>query len=172
MGLFTPKWLRFHHRICDRYEQIAFPLVIESDKDLANPTMIAGRILAEELALQPAEGAHLALQLYGEFQKLEIAAIMKKELASKPGPIPADSDIEELLGIMRRRFHIQSHWHVYFLNFVISYLFEKKDLGIERGDYLMRIALGTVPDEKGITKLLKRTLRFARFIEHDERKKG
>ena len=97
---------------------------------------------------------------------------MKKELASKPGPIPADSDIEELLGIMRRRFHIQSHWHVYFLNFVISYLFEKKDLGIERGDYLMRIALGTVPDEKGITKLLKRTLRFARFIEHDERKKG
>ncbi len=160
-----------HHRISDRYEQLAFSLVIESDKEIANATMIAGRIIAEELKIAPAEGAHVALKLYGSFQAFDVRDIIRKELIAKGGML-TESQLDEFLAEMKKRFHEPLRWHVFYLDFVISYLIERDDLGIDRGDYLMRIALGAVPDEKGIWKLTKRTLRFARLLQHEDKRKA
>lgn len=171
MGLFAPKWLRMHHRISDRYEQLAFSLVIERDKEIANATMIAGRIIAEELKIAPAEGAHIALQLYGSFQAFDVRDIIRKELLAKGGVL-TDSQLDELLAEMKKRFHDPLRWHVFYLDFVISYLIERAGLGIDRGDYLMRIALRAIPDEKSFWKLTKRTLRFARLLQHEDEKRA
>lgn len=171
MALFAPKWLRIHHRLSDRYEQLAFSSVIESDKEIANATMIAGRIIAEELRIGPAEGAHIALQLYDSFQAFDVREVVRKEVIAKGGLL-TESQLDDLLAEMKKRFHDPVRWHVFYLDFVISYLIERADVGINRGDYLMRIALRAVPDENGFWKLTKRTLRFARLLQYEDKKRA
>jgi hypothetical protein len=48
-SLFLPRWVRYMHRIERMYEREAFLMTARKDSDLANPTIIAGRILAREL---------------------------------------------------------------------------------------------------------------------------
>lgn len=170
MGFLSPKWLQLHHRVSDRYEQLAFSSVIENDKEIANATLIAGRIIAEELKITPPEGARIALQLFDSFQTFDIREVIRKELIAKGGVL-TEAQLDDLLFEMKRRFHDPLRWHVFFLDYVIGYLIDRADLGIERGDYLMRIALGTIPDEKGIWKFAKKTMRFARFLQHEDTKR-
>jgi len=62
---------------------------------------------------------------------------------------------------MKKQFVEARHWHVYFVYFIISYILASGDFGTTRGDYLMRIVLNKVPEEKGLVKIFKRTFRFA-----------
>lgn len=166
-SLFAPRWVRYQHRIETQYEREASSMVNDSGKELANPTIIAGRILARELAIAPPDAFDLALRLYADYRAFNVHDVIKCALIAK-GPQPSDADLAELVAEMKRRFHHPTYWHAYYLDFVIVYLLEKKALGIEKGDYLISSALGTLPKGKTLSRLLIRTWSIAKMMARDE----
>ena len=70
---------------------------------------------------------------------------------------------------MKQDFLGAEHQHVYFLYFVISHLLASGDYGTTRGDYLMRIVLNQIPEDTSASKVVKRTFRFASFMNSERR---
>jgi hypothetical protein len=160
MGVFDPAWLKLHHRICDRYESVAFKDHSEHpDRDIDVVPVVA-RVLEQQLNTTPQKAAELASQLYASFTDFPVRSAVEESLRSKNPSIP-DEGVTEIYEKMKRDFVGAEHWHVYFLYFVISYILASGDYGTTRGDYLMRIVLNKVPEDRGVLKIIKRTFRFA-----------
>lgn len=167
MGLFDPAWLRLHHRVCDRYEAIAFKHHSEHpDREIDVVAVVAG-VLEQELKTTPRQAAGLANRLHASFGQFPVRSAVEESLRSKNPSIP-DEGVTEIYEKMKEDFLGAEHWHVYFLYFVISYIVASGEYGSTRGDYLMRIALNKVPEERGLSKLIKRTFRFASFMKSEK----
>lgn len=65
--------------------------------------------------------------------------------------------------MMRSSFHRVGAEHEYFLFFVISKIIEVRKMSISRGDYLIEIARGNVPQHSRLVQFLRRWRQIARY---------
>ena len=159
MGLFDPAWLRLHHRICDLYEAIAFKdCSAHPDKEV-DVVAVVSRVLEQELKITPQRASELASQLHTSFNEFPVRSAVKESMRSRNPSVP-DEGVTKIYEMMKRDFVEAKHWHVYFLYFVISYILASGGYGSTQGDYLMRLVLNQIPEDRGLLKIAKRTFRF------------
>lgn len=162
MNLFKPAWLRLHHRICDLYEAIAFKHhSAHPDKEI-DVVAVVSQVLEQELKTTPQMASELANELQASFHQFPVRTAVEESLRSR-NPSIAEEGVTDIYEKMKKEFVGAEHQHVYFLYFVISYILASGDYGSTRGDYLMRIVLNQVPEDRGFMKIVKRTFRFASF---------
>lgn len=169
MRFFDPPWLKLHHRICDRYEAIAFRRLSEHSEGITDVVAVSAAALEKEIGIPTEEATALAKRLHADFRDFSVRAAIEDSLRSKNSEIPEEG-ITEIYEEIKQEFLGAEHWHVYFLYFVISFLLTMQDYGIERGDYLIRIVLNTVPEDNRILKVIKRTFRFASYLKARDKK--
>jgi hypothetical protein len=162
MGLFDPAWLRLHHRICDLYEAIAFKDASEHPDREIDVVAVASRVLEQELKITPQRASELTSQLHASFNEFPVRSAVEESMKSRNPSVP-DEGVTEIYEMMKRDFVEAKNWHVYFLYFVVSYILASGGYGSTRGDYLMRLVLNQVPEDRGFVKFVKRTFRFTSY---------
>lgn len=171
MGLFDPKWLKLHRRICDRYEKFAFKADIEEGPPSRyRMVSVMGKVLESELSSLPEFAKIQAFDYLEAFQHFNMRDNFETALRKNNPEIP-DAGVDEIFHEVKRQLLESEYEHMAYIFFTVAMLIDEKNLEINSAEYLLKIVTNEVPDDKGLLKIMKRTHRMAKMMSADEEKR-
>jgi hypothetical protein len=168
MGWFDPPWLKLHRRICNLYEQFACGDLAQNPEADIDIVGVMARVLEKELRLAAPASRKMADDFYATFRDFPVRSAFEDALRRQNPKIP-DKGVDAIFLAGKKIFLDTPPEHKYFVYFVISYLLVDRNYGITRGDYFMKVCLNAIPEDKSLSKILRRTQQAASYAAAKER---
>jgi hypothetical protein len=168
MGIFDPKWLKLHRRVCDRYEKFAFKAEIEEGPPTRyRMVSVMGKVLESELSTSPEFSKVHAFDYLEAFKHFDIRDKFEFALRKNNPDIP-DEGVDKIFHEVKRQLLESEYEHMSYVFFTIAMLIDEKKLEINSAEYLLKTVTNEIPESKNMIQTLKRAHRMAKMMQADE----